>query len=283
MNALNICYSTNEDFARHMAVSITSLLENNVHSKILVHILYSDLSDNTILRLSEFEKRYPNAKIVFHKIESARFKDFQINIPHITKETYFRYLIPNIIINADKVLYLDGDTIINGDISELFELDLTGFYCAGVRDIYIEKVGYKKEIGLTESELYINAGVILLNLLEIRKSNIIEKLFKLSVENDFKFQDQDAINAAFKGKIKELDCIYNFKRAHQEIFTDKVKNVRIIHFVGSNKPWVKYSFFYLKRFFYRYEKLSPLRYEHSFISKLSWIVFSIVKGQKWYL
>ena len=259
MNALNICYSTNEDFARHMAVSITSLLENNVHSKIVVHILYSDLSDNTILRLSVFEKRYPNAKIVFHKIEPARFKDFQINIPHITKETYFRYLISDIITDTNKVLYLDGDTVVNGEISELFNIDLTGFYCAGVRDIYIEQIGYKKEIGLTESELYINAGVILFNLEEIRKSSIVEKLFKLSAENDFKFQDQDVINVAFKGKIKELDCIYNFKRAHQKAFPKKVKLVKIIHYVGPNKPWNKFSLNRLKHLYFKYKKISPFR------------------------
>lgn len=259
MKALNICYSINENFARHVAVSITSLLENNTHSKIIVHILYSDLSDKTILRLSVFEKRYPNAKIVFHKIESARFKDFQINIPHITKETYFRYLISDIITDVDNVLYLDGDTVVNGEISELFNIDLTGFYCAGVRDIYIEQIGYKKEIGLTESELYINAGVILFNLEEIRKSSIVEKLFKLSAENDFKFQDQDVINVAFKGKIKELDCIYNFKRAHQKAFPKKVKLVKIIHYVGPNKPWKKFSLNRLKHLYFKYKKISPFR------------------------
>ena len=259
MKALNICYSINENFARHVAVSITSLLENNTHSKIIVHILYSDLSDKTILRLSVFEKRYPNAKIVFHKIESARFKDFQINIPHITKETYFRYLISDIITDSNKVLYLDGDTVVNGEISELFNIDLTGFYCAGVRDIYIEQIGYKKEIGLTESELYINAGVILFNLEEIRKSSIVKKLFKLSAESDFKFQDQDVINVAFKGKIKELDCIYNFKRAHQKAFPKKVKLVKIIHYVGPNKPWKKFSLNRLKRLYFKYEKISLFR------------------------
>lgn len=257
MKALNICYSTNEDFAKHTAVSITSLLENNAQSKIIVHILYSDLSDKTILRLSVFEKRYPNAKIVFHKIESARFKDFQINIPHITKETYFRYLISDIITDTNKVLYLDGDTVVNGEISELFNIDLTGFYCAGVRDIYIEQIGYKKEIGLTESELYINAGVILFNLEEIRKSSIVEKLFKLTAENNFKYQDQDAINVVFNGKIKELDCIYNFKRAHQKAFPEKTSLAKIIHFVGPNKPWRKFTLNRVKILWYKYESLSP--------------------------
>lgn len=282
MNALNICYSTNEDFARHMAVSITSLLENNVHSKIVVHILYSDLSEATKARLSAFENRYKNTKIIFHKIDDSRFEKFGLTIEHITKETYFRYMIADVLPDIDRVLYLDGDTVVNGDVSELFELDLTGFFCAGVRDIYVEQVGYKKEIGLAESELYINAGVILLNLEEIRKFSIIEKLFNLSVENDFRFQDQDAINIAFRGKMKELDCKYNFTRDHKKVFPDKVKNLRIIHFVGPNKPWKKYSFYCLKRAYYRYEKLSPLSCKHCFISRFFWIVSSIIKGQKWH-
>lgn len=255
MNALNICYSTNEDFARHMAVSITSLLENNVHSKIVVHILYSDLSEATKARLSAFENRYKNTKIIFHKIDDSRFEKFGLTIEHITKETYFRYMIADVLPDIDRVLYLDGDTIVNGDISELFDTDLTNYYCAGVSDIYIESVGYKKTLGL--DGLYINAGVIFFNLDEMRKTNIAEKLFKLTAENNFKYQDQDAINIAFNGKMRELDCVYNFKRAHQKAFPEKIPSAKIVHYVGPNKPWRKFSLNRVKILWYKYESLSP--------------------------
>lgn len=237
-----------------MAVSITSLLENNVHSKIVVHILYSDLSEATKARLSAFENRYKNTKIIFHKIDDSRFEKFGLTIEHITKETYFRYMIADVLPNIDSVLYLDGDTIVNGDICELFDTDLTTYYCAGVSDIYIESVGYKKTLGL--DGLYINAGVIFFNLDEMRKTNIAEKLFKLTAENNFKYQDQDAINIAFNGKMRELDCVYNFKRAHQKAFPEKIPSAKIIHYVGPNKPWRKFTLNRVKILWYKYESLS---------------------------
>lgn len=252
----HFCYATNEGFAPYMAVSITSLLENNASHNIVVHILHSDLSEATLARLSSFEARYKNAKILFHKIDSSRFENFGLAIDHITKEAYFRYMIAEVLPDIDRVLYLDGDTIVNADISELFDIDLTNFYCAGVSDIYIESVDHKRILGL--GGLYINAGVILFNLDEMRKTNISEKLFKLTAENDYKYQDQDAINVAFTGKIKELDCIYNFKRDHQRTFPEKVPSAKIIHYVGPSKPWKKFTLNSVKLLYYKYEVLSPL-------------------------
>lgn len=274
---MDICYATNENFAPYTAVSIASLLENNPRGDIVVHILHSDLSGETISKLSAFEVRYKNAKFAFHKIDKSRFEKFDITISHITKETYFRYLIADVLPNAERVLYLDGDTIVNGGISELFEIDLNGCYCAGVSDIYIESVGHKKSLGL--EGLYINAGVILFNLAEIRKSGVVEKLFKLTAENNFKYQDQDAINIAFNGKIKELDCTYNFKRDHYSRAPEKLPEAKIIHYVGDNKPWKKYSFNKLKRYYYIYEKLSTQFPYRGLFGK----IFSIFSGQKHHL
>lgn len=68
---MDICYATNESFAPYMAVSITSLLENNSSCNVVVHILHSDLSEATKAHLSAFENRYKNAKIIFHKIDDS--------------------------------------------------------------------------------------------------------------------------------------------------------------------------------------------------------------------
>ena len=262
---MDICYATNEGFAPYMAVSITSLLENNASHNIAVHILHSDLSGATISRLSTFENRYKNAKIQFHKIDDSRFEKLGLTIEHISRETYFRYMIPEVLPNVDRVLYLDGDTIVNGDISELFDIDLTNFYCAGVSDIYMESVGYKRTLGL--SGLYINAGVILFNLDEMRKRNIAEKLFKLTAEINFEYQDQDAINIVFNGKIKELDWSYNFKRAHQKAFPERLHSAKIVHFVGANKPWKKLTLNPVKLPYYKYEVSSPFFYTKTRILK----------------
>lgn len=271
---IDICYATNESFVPYMAVSITSLLENSASRNVVVHILYSDLSEATKTHLLMLETRYKNAKIQFHKIDDSRFEKLGLTIEHITRETYFRYLLSEILPNIDRVLYLDGDTIINGDISELFDTDLTNCYCAGISDIYIESVGYKKTLGL--DGLYINAGVILFNLDEMRKTNIAEKLFKLTAENSFEYQDQDAINVVFNGKMKELDCVYNFKRDHQKAFPEKTPLAKIIHFVGPSKPWRKFTLNSLKLLYYKYEPLSPFPFPKSRIFQKIYNFFGVI-------
>ena len=113
--------------------------------------------------------------------------------------------------NLDKALYLDADLVINGSIEPLWELDLEGYYCAGVDDIFIRRINYRKILELAEKDVYINAGVLLLNLKDLRKDKIQEKLLQhtsIYINRD-RYQDQDAINCICKGKIKLIPNIYN--------------------------------------------------------------------------
>ncbi len=259
MKELNICYVTNLKFAIHTAVCITSLCENNSSHNIKFHILHADLSDTVISNFLDLKNRYENVKLFFYKVDATLFDKFSLTISYITKETYFRYLIADLLSDVDKVLYLDGDTIVNGNISELFDIDLSGYYCAGSRDIFIEEIGHKQHLGLKGT--YINAGVILFNLNEIRASDAVEKLFEISNNREHRFQDQDAINIVFNGKIKEIDCVYNFTRQHQKLFPQKVKSVKICHYVGPQKPWKRFTLNRLKRLYFKYKKITPQIYK----------------------
>ena len=258
-DTVNFCYASDNSYIAPTTVSITSLLENNTAKNINVHILYSDISEENRMRVSCLENRYKHAKIIFHKIDAEAFDKCNISISHISKETYYRYLIANLLSDIDKILYLDGDTIVDGDILHLFDEDLDGFLCAGVKDEFIEKIGYAKTIGI--NSLYINAGVILFNLREMRKDESAKKLFELTEKNNFRFQDQDAINIVFAGKIKKLDIRYNFKRSHQKRFPEKAKDALIIHYTSANKPWKKKSSNSLKKLYYKYREISPFRNE----------------------
>lgn len=217
---------------------------------IYINIIYSSLSEENIRKIRMMENFFSNVKFHFHKIEEGRFLGLKLPVKRITVETYFRYILPEILPSLNSVLYLDGDTIINGDISKLFFEDISGYCCAGVPDFLNMGVEYKRSLGI--KGFYINAGVILFNLSEIRKSNIVDYLFAISNERDLKFSDQDAINIAFDGKIKELDIIYNFKHSHQKNFPKKFKNAKIVHYIGSNKPWKKFSFSAWRWLWYKY-------------------------------
>lgn len=69
---------------------------------------------------------------------------------YITEHALYRYAIVDLFPNLDKALYLDADLVINGSIEPLWKLDLEGYYCAGVDDIFIRRINYRKILELTE-------------------------------------------------------------------------------------------------------------------------------------
>ena len=157
--------------------------------------------------------------------------------------------------NLDKALYLDADLVINGSIEPLWELDLEGYYCAGVDDIFIRRINYRKILELAEKDVYINAGVLLLNLKDLRKDKIQEKLLQhtsIYINRD-RYQDQDAINCICKGKIKLIPNIYNFTTNETLHTPEMLSDIIIIHYTGSIKPWhQEYTWQVLKELYCKY-------------------------------
>ena len=175
----------------------------------------------------------------------------------------------------NKVLYLDVDLIVNNDLKDLWNININDYYCAAVKDLNFDTEKYKKCIGMSDNEEYINAGVILFNLKKLREDNIAEKYFKNNeiYKDKIKYQDQDVINITLSNKIKIIDSIYNFTR------NDKTKNRNdavIIHFFGAKKPWKILSFNKLKQLYYYYYIRSPYLKINSF-NKLLFFIFGLIK------
>lgn len=116
----SICFCINNNYVKHCCVTISSILNHNPYF-FDFHVLSSDITDESKQLLSEVSKP---SKITFHEVDIKKFKKLKLNIGYISIETYFRYLIPTAIHEVDKILYLDVDTIIKGDISDLFKTDI---------------------------------------------------------------------------------------------------------------------------------------------------------------
>lgn len=176
-------------------------------------------------------------------INTKHFENFNLknNIKYISVETYYRYIIADIAPNLNKALYLDADLVVNGNLNELYDIDLENNYCAGVKDKFIEETDYKNTLGLSPNETYINAGVLLLNLSRMRKDNVSEKLLSNTnkLAEQIEYQDQDIINITFRGQIKEVDSRYNFASSNVIREKSKIKEAMIIHYTGPIKPWNK--------------------------------------------
>lgn len=161
---MKIAFCINDNYYDKVAVVITSILENNIDNNIDFYIFNSDLSKQNFEKLYSLKFKYKNFTLTEIKINPKIFSKFNISIKHTSIETYFRYLIADSLPNIDKILYLDADLIVNNNISDFYNVDLNDYYIAGVEDLYIKNTKYKKEINLSANDIYINAGVLLMNL-----------------------------------------------------------------------------------------------------------------------
>ena len=133
-----------------------------------------------------------------------------------TYMSLMRLALPLMYPDLDRVLYLDVDTIVERDISELFELEFGGCYFAAVPE-------YAKS---NDDRLYVNAGVLLLNMKKLR-DGMAQELIDEANAAYHQYPDQDVINLMCKGYIYPLHGDFN-----ATAFTRHSMEAKIIHFAG---------------------------------------------------
>lgn len=273
---IDIVYSTDKNYIKYVKVSLISVLENNKNIGIRVHILCKDVDETIKTHFRTVFSKYHNLSICFYDIELNSFSHFTdvSTYPGITLPAYFRLHLSSLLKSIDKALYLDGDTIVNGSLKELFDLELEGWYLAGVPDINCRSFEqYHSKYGLKEHS-YINSGVVLFNLKAIREdaleSNI--DLFTITNKCDIKYGDQDILNLFFANKIYMLPPEYN---VHGTNFFDRntYKKPIIIHHVC--KAWNYGQITYFQRYYFKYLRLSDSGFENRWI-EFNWRIKSSV-------
>ena len=180
MNFNFIVFSINNSYAPYLYVCLKSLLAHvKSCDKYKAYILYTELSECYQKNLLNLQTN--NLKIEFINVETiiSKYKDnFLIN-NHFTIETYYRFFLPKIFPDLDKVLYLDADTIIMRDIAPLFDIDINHFYLGVTHDCEIVRASnfsgtkysdYFTKILNVDPQNYFQAGVQLVNLKKMREN-----------------------------------------------------------------------------------------------------------------
>jgi lipopolysaccharide biosynthesis glycosyltransferase len=234
---------------------LTSLLENATNRDLIkIFIIDGKISEENKNKLNEVVNRYGN-EITFLSPKNKLFKVLPKNstIGYITKETYFRLGLPRLLDKKiKKVLYLDCDLIVKGDISELWKVKIKNHYLAAVDESCLFDSQRKKilvsELRLTRNSPYFNAGVLLLNIDKWRKNKVTTRILKyLQKRPALRFMDQDALNVVLYKKWLQLDYKWNYTTYHWKVLPDVEPS--IIHFCGWNKPWnsdIRYKEDYFK-------------------------------------
>ena len=209
-NNIHICMSFNNRYLYQILVSITMVLENCDKNNTFVtyHILCNPDVKNTTLSIlkSLIYKYYSNLEMIFYDM-GDNFKNR--NDLRLSQSAYYRLLTP-VIIDIDKIIYLDGDTIILKDLNEMYQLPFNDNYILGFLDVLSNGVDY---LGI-KSERYINSGVVLLNLDKMRNDNKIYDILNMTNSpKHIPYLDQSIINYVFYPKIGILPSkfgIWNF-------------------------------------------------------------------------
>ena len=171
-----------------------------------------------------------------------------------------RLNISNILVNVDKLLYLDCDVIVTNSLKELFEMDINDNYVIAVEDGNLNSVlSYKKMNGLTENNTYFNSGMLMINNRLWINDNIDQKFYDDYLKYGItSYADQDILNRVLKDKVIITDIKWNFlsyKKIHNS--APNISEVNIIHYV-SNKPWTEnISKGFFADEFWKYYQLTP--------------------------
>ena len=202
-----VILAADEPYGKYLLVTLTSLAVNT-SSKNNYDIVILDGGLNEQSKLFINRLAADNISIRYFDI-SAFMREhaglFRSTVSHITIATYYRFFIPKIIPDYDKVVYLDSDLVLEGDVAELYNQDLRGKLLAGVHDPYPsffqDKTDFadyvRRTLGLADIGNYFNAGVLLMNIRRMVAEGFTDKCLEcmMHLRDELKFQDQCVLNA----------------------------------------------------------------------------------------
>lgn len=214
---LDVLYQSNDAYAMVSGISMVSLLENNQHlDEINVHYLNYKITAENVKNLQSIAKRYQNATLQFIDAEKYHeaLKELGVMPWHGLYITWLKMLaFGDLRLKSDRVLFINGHTIVNGSLDGLIDLDFEGNVMALAYDCLLNE--HKKAINLDASDGYYNCGIMLINHKKWLKEGIGKQVTtSLSSKSDYMIGDQDFCNIIFKDKIKLLDSTYNFSSAY---------------------------------------------------------------------
>ena len=216
-----IVYASDTNYVPHMAVSMLSVMKTNVGLKVHFCVLDNHIADNEKRKLTLLCEKY-ESKIEF--IDIDKYIE-NANLKTTFNQTAFARLFISNIVNVNKALYLDCDTIVCGSLRPLFELDLKDNLIAAVQDTVSSKL--RTAVGLQYDEPYINSGVLLMNL-ELWRQVCIEEQFISCIkkfDGNVPHNDQGILNAVCHARTHILDPKYNMQDTMMFYTADQLKQL----------------------------------------------------------
>ncbi len=252
-NQLTIVFATNAGFCNYTYVSIFSLLAVTHNANLDINILVSDLPDKSVQMLESLSCEKARIHCV-HLNDFVKDDDLR-GLKHLSKAALYRLYIPIVFPEAKRVLYIDSDTIIRHDISELYNSELKDCPLGVVREYELDFMNaHGVEIGMKDPHHMFNSGLLVMDCEKFEQMQVRERCLKLleadylSDNRKYIFLDQDLLNCVLEGKVHYLEDKWNvqvqyynrqylFKKNARKEYEHLCHNAWIVHFAGTFKPW----------------------------------------------
>lgn len=256
MKDLHICFICDENYVIPTAIAIHSLKKSQSNQTHLhIYILADDISEkgNALLQSLSSE----NCQINVSSIDNSAVRDLTRGEDfYVSTAALIKFRLATIFKNLEKLLYLDGDIIVQEDLSELWDYNLSDVYAGVVKNIKpYNNENYQKTILKTRHKAYFNSGVMLLNLNRIREHSLEDKLLDYRKHGINNNMDQDALNVVFNEEVLYLPLKYNvqngslckspirevseyYKLPINQTKEDIIKTAAILHLAAPWKPWL---------------------------------------------
>ena len=237
---VHIAFCFKSAFTPVAAVAICSAL-CATPGPVAVHVLSSDLTEANADALQRVVSAFPGGTLEIVRVDAEKFAAAKLTIPYISRETYFRFLLPELLPDVAKVLYLDADLVVRADLRPLYGMELGDAWLCGATDEWVvnDEDYPAKMLGLSPEEPYVNAGVLLFNLAAMRSARVSAALMAAlgTLVPKVKFQDQDVLNVVCRRHVGLVDPAWNFTMCDWDRRKKERRGAKILHYTGQAKPW----------------------------------------------
>ena len=257
-----VVFNTDRNYKEYTKVALKSAIENkNPYSVYNIKILCVDLTEKERDEFKDFEARRVKISTVPLKLDSIKNIGKHKIDHYVSRADLFKFFMPEIFPELNKILYIDSDTIILHDLSKLYHTNISRYPLAAVKKNDASVEWEKNEDGsMRVNRIYsYNCGVLLFNLKNMRDNFLTtELIISKNKDKKSKLVTQNSFNDVIPiNTIKLLSPIYNtysrwsssdfdnwdFKEIYSP-FLDNIIDMNdlrehavIVHFAGAQKPW----------------------------------------------
>lgn len=260
---VNIVAGCDDGFSRPLAVALYSALKHlREATPVALYLIDGGVSRKSKKRIERVVGQVrPDVRVTWTSPAADAMQGLE-GARHLSPATYLRLFIPELVpTNMTRVLYLDCDILVQGDLAELWGMDMAGALIAATRDFAVTDIGHAYsgvndycELGLDSAAPYFNAGILLMDIAQWRTKKTAEKALAYAVKHGATLGncDQDALNATLSDAWLPLDFRWNMQSALFYLHDIPANNfvielakmrptllneAKIFHFTGTPKPW----------------------------------------------